>query len=285
VTNESMNSWETSLLRMLQSWRDSAGAASARPDLAAECDDCSTDVFLSQLSPFLPWPHWMRHELRERLHALRAEAFVRARDQSIEDSLALADHMTTWELWIFERLQHLSNWERLMFRDMERRERKAERRHLSRAAHPSAMFAAPTPAVALPPLDPESFALILDHWIEDLDAWVPSRADDYGSGCQMCEDFFMVEAAGLPEWTPHGLRHNLATSIAALMSEHYPYDWRTGLDPSPTLLGVSETKLDELAEATERCRIEFEDQLFRDMRAHAPRLIEALETAVPPHLR
>ena len=69
------------------------------------------------------------------------------------------------------------------------------------------------------------------------------------------------------------------------MSEHYPYDWRTGLEPTAELLGLSDEKIDDLASATERCRVEFEDQLFRDMRARAPRLISSLESVVLPRLR
>jgi len=318
MTTDSSPTWEMRLLRSLQSWRDSAGAASGRDWLAEECAACPQDPYLAQIPITRPWPHWMRHELRDRIHALRSDEFYRALDRSFDDETTLGDHyrsqtgdglldpdsdaspeaitivddqMTTWDLWIFERLENLANWERLMFRDIARRDLRAERRFLARAAHPSALLQPVPPAVSLPPLEGPALSRILDDWIEELSTWSP---EDDGitcsptgetDRCELCADFFMIEAAGLPSWTPHGLRHRLATAIAALMSERYPYDWRTGLEPSAELLGMSDERADALAAATERCRVEFEDQLFRDMRARAPRLIASLEAVVLPRLR
>ena len=318
MTTDSSPTWEMRLLRTLQSWRDSAGAASDRDWLAEECAACPQDPYLAQISTTRPWPHWMRHELRDRVHALRSDEFYRALDRPFDDSTTLGDHyrsqtgeghlapdsdaspeaitivddlMTTWDLWIYERLERFANWERLMFRDIARRELRAERRFLARAAHPSALLQQPAPVVALPPLEGPALSRVIDDWIDDLASWTPEDDGISCSGrgetdrCELCADFFMIEAAGLPSWTPHALRHRLATSLAALMAEHYPYDWRTGLEPSAELLGLSEEKIDDLATATERCRVEFEDQLFRDMRARAPRLISSLESVVLPRLR
>jgi hypothetical protein len=252
----------------------------------------------------------MRHELRERLHSLRSDEFFRALDRPFDDTTTLGDHyraqtgggihptsgsrseavvvvedhMATWDLWIFARLSELDDWERLMFRDIDRRQQRAERRKLAKFAHPSALGAPHAAPVTLPPLDPEALSTIVDHWIDDLDEWNGHTADVFGESCELCSDFFMVEAAGLPRWTPHALRHDLARCVANLMAEHYPYDWRTGLEPSAELLGVQESDVNEVVEATERCRVEFEDRLFREMRTHAARLVDALESSVLPRL-
>ena len=303
--------WETSLLRALQSWRDSAGAASARDEYGEECVACEQDPYLAQIVTDSPWPHWMRHELRDRLHALRSDEFFRALDRPFDETttlgdhyreqsadqtgenapgsrpeavLVVEDHMATWDLWIFARLAELGDWERLMFRDIDRRRQRAERRKLAKFAHPSALGAPHAAPVTLPPLDPEALTTIVDQWIEDLDEWNGHTADVFGESCELCSDFFMVEAAGLPRWTPHALRHDLARCVANLMAEHYPYDWRTGLEPSAELLGVPESDVNEVVEATERCRVEFEDRLFREMRTHAARLVDALESSVLPRL-
>ena len=271
--------WEIALLRALQSWRDTADAAAHDPRAQDECEYCEGFGFIELIPKKQPWPHWMRHGLRERLHELRSdELFVRL-DEPFEGSalgsgygrdprrtLLVDDYMRLWDMWLRERLSSFEDWERRV------------------------LFAKGQPRG-----HEFSVARIVDAWIPRVESWrreERERRDEREHreqheqrerhehpehpSCEFCTAFFLVDAVAMPDWLPHSLAHALADDLAGLMTRYSPYDWRqviTGVfDHGPWL-----TEEDEyLAERRRSWRLEYEELYFRDLLLCAPRIEDAL---------
>ena len=111
---------DQALARTLQSWCDRDPRMWRIDD---DCTLCPSSSYLAVITQTRPWPHWMLHTLRERIHELRNDEFHRlldvyphgyAHDPAITQ--VIDDHMATWDLWIADRLRDFGGWERRMLR-------------------------------------------------------------------------------------------------------------------------------------------------------------------------
>ena len=139
--------WERDLARRLQSWRDTAARSAYNRQLHDECRACPSDPLLQVIPNAASWPHWMRHELRDRLFELRSDEFFLVLRQPFDGETSLGDHyrqhdggghlrrdsraqasalrivddhMTHFDTWLRERVTMLREWEDRVFQRVAR---------------------------------------------------------------------------------------------------------------------------------------------------------------------
>lgn len=89
--------------------------------------------------------------------------------------------------------------------------------------------------------------------------------------------FVMIDAAGLPGWTPHSLTHELATVLMDHLSRYSNFHFQPGLK------GLATEEFEgELGEVHRRIGHEIEDIFFKDLRKCSAKLVAALDKVVRP---
>lgn len=261
MTDAPFPRWQRSLERALRSVESEAQRTSRTWALYVECSACANN---SQLLAFRDsWPHWLRHELSDALSDIRSVEFLRvlavdfdgettlgdryrnghdgsgrARTRSAESAIRIVDtHMASFDRWICDQLATLPAWARCV--------------------------------TALVYDDGEAASLteLVTRWIDRLPQWTPANETEVDR-CGLCMGFFMVDAAGLPGWTPHSLTHSLAREVNTLM-RRFGYNWANGT------LGERPRK---------RPTLRFEESFFHEMRTLSRGVQGALNELVLPRL-
>ncbi len=99
--------WRAVLLRALQSWRDTAAAASTDGSLDERtCAACASNRYLVVAQHGEQWPHWMQHSLAQRLDLVRIELL----QQVDPDGLPNASDVQFVELWLRHAVESIDSW-------------------------------------------------------------------------------------------------------------------------------------------------------------------------------
>ena len=264
-TPPSTSRWERDFNRRLQSWKDTAAESARNWELQSECGRCSSDPLLDAVVKMAPWPHWMRHSLRERLLEMRADESARiheelcgrsAHDVSPSATRAMDDYMELFDRWLRQHLTQIWKWEM----DVLVNTRQWPRGGLSLRS-------------------------TLKHWIDGLDFWRPTDEETPIDECELCMTFYMIDAAGLPGWTPHSIVHDLASALIGYVSNRVDYDWRSGASDIVDTREWTEDFKEMFEESRQRETTEIEEEYFTSMRRLAPMVAEALETIVRPKVQ